>query len=99
MVKEMGKNFEACEVLEAIKNMSNMAAPGPDGIPDLFFKRFGEIIGNNVTHFILLILNNVGDPSCHNHTYINLTPKTKNPTSPSEFRSISLCNIMLKRTT
>jgi hypothetical protein len=42
------------------------------------------------------VLNNGGDPSPYNQTNICLIPKKNNPTLPSDFRPISLCNVTLK---
>jgi hypothetical protein len=45
---------------------------------------------------VLDVLNNGGDPSSYNSTYICLIPKTPSPSTPSDFRPISLCNVTLK---
>ncbi|MCH94114.1 hypothetical protein A2U01_0015069, partial [Trifolium medium] len=44
----------------------------------------------------LQVLNKKADPTPYNDTYICLIPKKSNPTQPSEFRPISLCNVKLK---
>jgi hypothetical protein len=44
----------------------------------------------------LNVLNQGGDPNQYNSTYICLIPKINNPSNPSEFRPISLCNVTLK---
>lgn len=46
--------------------------------------------------FTLNILNNDGNMSDINHTHICLILKINNPISPSDYRSISLCNVILK---
>jgi hypothetical protein len=55
-----------------------------------------SLASKDVTEMILEVLNNQGDPSQLNHTHICLIPKCNNPTNPSEFRTISLCNVSLK---
>ncbi|GAU28869.1 hypothetical protein TSUD_293210 [Trifolium subterraneum] len=84
------------EVAEAIKNMKGLVAPGPDGLPTLFYHTYWDIIKKEVTSGVLNVLNHKGDPTPYNQTYICLIPKKKNPSLPSDFRLISLCNVMLK---
>ncbi|XP_045831384.1 uncharacterized protein LOC123922735 [Trifolium pratense] len=96
MYQEMNREFTKEEVFQAIKDMKSLAAPGPDGLPALFYHTYWEIIGENITKMVLDVLNNKGDPSHLKFTHICLIPKINNPTSPSDFRPISLCNVTLK---
>ncbi|PNX96792.1 ribonuclease H, partial [Trifolium pratense] len=96
MYQELSKDFTKEEVFQAMKDMKSLAAPDPDGLPALFYHNYWEIIGEEVTNMVLDVLNNNGDPSHLNSTYICLIPKVKNPSSPSEYRPISLCNVTLK---
>ncbi|PNY14016.1 ribonuclease H [Trifolium pratense] len=90
MFQELSKEFTKDEVFQAIKDMKSLAAPA------LFYHNYWEIIGEEVTNMVLDVLNNNGDPSHLNSTYICLIHKIKNPSSPSDFRPISLCNVTLK---
>jgi hypothetical protein len=76
--------------------MKSLAAPGPDGLPAKFYHTYWDIVGKEVITTALNILNNNGDPSPFNATNICLIPKVNNPTQPSDFRPISLCNVTLK---
>jgi hypothetical protein len=96
MMHNLGDKFTEIEVYNAIKDMKNMAAPGPDGLPALFYHTYWDIIGNDIIDAVLNVLNNNGDPSPYNHTHICLIPKVPNPTTASDFRPISLCNVTLK---
>jgi hypothetical protein len=96
MFNKLSAKYTADEVLQAIHDMKSLAAPGPDGLPALFYQNYWDIIGKDVTYMILEVLNNQGDPSQLNHTHICLIPKGNNPKNPSEFRPISLCNVSLK---
>lgn len=96
MMADLNMDFTPDEVVTAMKTMKSTSSPGPDGLPALFYQTYWHLIGNDVTKAVLHILNNGGDPSNINHTYITLIPKTNNPTQPSEFRPISLCNVILK---
>ena len=76
--------------------MAPMKAPGPDGMPPLFFQHFWPMIEGDVTHSMLSWLNLGTLPHPVNHTFITLIPKKKNPSSVSEYRPISLCNVLYK---
>lgn len=54
------------------------------------------MVADGVTREVLDILNDEGDPTCINKTNIVLIPKLKNPTLASDFRPISLCNVLFK---
>jgi hypothetical protein len=84
------------EIKEAIDQMHPLKAPGPDGLPALFFQKYWHIVGEDVQNLVLSILNENGDPGDINKTFLVLIPKGKNPSSPKEFRPISLCNVVKK---
>lgn len=92
----LNKDFSIEEVRTAIKSLKSNYAPGPDGLTALFFHHYWEIIGNDILDFVLNILNNDGNISHINHTYISLIPKISSPNTPADFRPISLCNVILK---
>jgi len=90
------KDFSATKVYNAIKQMKSTSAPGPDGLHALFYHSFWDIVGPDVTRFVLNILNNYGDPGNINQTLLCLIPKIKNPNLPTDYRPIALCNVILK---
>lgn len=96
MYNMLNESFTREEVLQAIKDMKALAAPGPDGLPALFYHNYWDVIGQEITDMALGILNYNHDPSPLNHTYICLIPKCDSPSTPSDFRPISLCNVTLK---
>jgi hypothetical protein len=57
---------------------------------------YWSIIGEDVQSLILNILNNDRPPDDINKTFLTLIPKNKNPTTPKDYRPISLCNVMMK---
>lgn len=54
------------------------------------------IMGIDIEGFCLDCLNGNRDLSEVNHTYIALIPKVKDPKHISQFRLISLCNVLYK---
>ncbi|PNX71390.1 ribonuclease H [Trifolium pratense] len=96
MHDQLNQVFTEDEVFHAIKEMKGLAAPGPDGLPAKFYHTYWDIVGKDITEAVLQILNNDGSPAPFNSTHICLIPKTNNPSQPSDFRPISLCNVTLK---
>lgn len=89
------QNFSAQEVKEALFQMDPLKAPGPDGLPTLFFHKYWHLIGSEVNSAVLEILKNQRYTGYINNTHILLIPKCKNPSSPKDFRPISLCNVVM----
>jgi hypothetical protein len=76
--------------------MGAFKALGPDGLPASFFQNHWELLGREVSCMVLDILNTGMMPPVLNLTYITLIPKVKNAMSVTEFRPISLCNVLYK---
>lgn len=74
----------------AIKNMAPLKAPGPDGMPPLFYQTYWSDVGMDITQAVLSCLNFGSILKSINHTSITLIPKVKNPEKISEFRPISM---------
>ncbi|XP_057443227.1 uncharacterized protein LOC130735144 [Lotus japonicus] len=84
------------EVYEALKQMKPTAAPGPDGLPALFYQKFWPVIGEDIAQLVLEVLNGGMSPERFNHTYLCLIPEVKSPKHTKDFRPISLCNVIFK---
>ncbi|XP_026399537.1 uncharacterized protein LOC113295410 [Papaver somniferum] len=76
--------------------MKSLKAPGPDGMPTLFYKRCWETVGEEVTQTIQNVFTSATLPMELNHTNIVLIPKVKHPTIPSEYRLLALTDIIYK---
>ncbi|KAL5565680.1 hypothetical protein UlMin_028844 [Ulmus minor] len=82
----------------AIFQMAPSKSPGVDGMSALFYQKYWSIVGDEVTTACLGFLNEGLDLGSINETLITLLPKVKCPTQITEFRPISLCNILYKIT-
>ena len=96
MNQELFRDFTREEIDFTLKHMEPLKAPSLDGMPPIFFQSFWSLIGDEVSYAILDCLNN-----CHilldlNHTFVTLIPKVECLELISEFRPISLCNVIYK---
>jgi hypothetical protein len=96
MNENLLKVFTRDEVSCALNQMAPLKAPGPDGFSADFFQEHWAIIGDEVCAAVLGFLNNGYMDADINSTFIALIPKKKQPTSVTEFRPISLCNVIYK---
>ena len=96
MNADLTKPYTSDEVERAIKDMAPLKALGPDGMPPLFYQTYWSDVGMDTTHVVLSCLNSRSILKSINHTFITLIPKVRNPERVTEFRSISLCNVLYK---
>ena len=96
MWKFLSTEFITEEVKVALFQMGPTKAPRPNGMNALFYQKFWHVVGDSVVLAILDFLNNGNMLPDINHTNIMLIPKVKNPERMSEFRPISLCNVIYK---
>ncbi|KAK0577517.1 hypothetical protein LWI29_034297 [Acer saccharum] len=71
-------------------------APGRDGFPTLFYQKFWSQVGPSVVLASLDYLNSGASMERLNDTLITLIPKKKVAVTVSDFRPISLCNVIYK---
>lgn len=76
--------------------MQPLKAPGPDSFGACFYQQNWVTFGGEVCTTVLNFLNTGYLDAQINVTHITLISKVKKPTHVSEFRLISLCNVIYK---
>jgi hypothetical protein len=94
--EDLLRSFTAEELDAILKDTKTDTAPGPDGLPVLFYKRFWVLIKKEV----LLILNGFAlgtvDIARLNFGIISLIPKVPGAVNIKQFRHIVLINVIFK---
>ncbi|WRX15972.1 Reverse transcriptase domain - like 10 [Theobroma cacao] len=80
----------------ALFQMHPTKAPGPNGLPVLCYQRFWPLLSRDVHKFVVDFLEGRLWSTEVNHTHITLIPKVPQPDQGSQFRPISLCNVIYK---
>ncbi|KAK3189324.1 hypothetical protein Dsin_028885 [Dipteronia sinensis] len=88
--------FTAEKVCKTVFDMALSKAPRPDGLPAGFYQNFWSTVGKNVTEGCLKCLQSGETVAYVNDTLVCLIPKVKKTIRMSEFRPISLCNVIYK---
>lgn len=95
MNSDLVREFTPEEVKSALEAIGDLKAPSPDGMPAVFYKRFWDTVGPQVTQEVLGVLNGGAMPDRWNDTAIALIPKVR-PEKVTDLRPISLCNVVCK---
>lgn len=88
--------YTAEEVRKALFDIGDLKAPGPDGLHDIFYKRFWSMLGDDLIEEVLRAVNTCTIPDGWNETTIVMIPKINSPEKVTQFRPISLCNVVYK---
>lgn len=90
--------FSLDEVHRALKQMLPKKSPGLDGMSPLFYQHFWSLTSECITRTVLDFLNLGIIPPKFNETHIVLIPKIKKPTKITQYRPISLSNVISRLT-
>lgn len=96
MNEELLKPYSAEDVKKALFSIGDTKAPGTDGLHAIFFKKCWHIVGDMLTSEVLNAINEKNIPAGWNDTAIVLIPKVDNLKNISQYRPISLCNVLYK---
>lgn len=95
-LEQLGSPFTINEIELVIKQLVNNKASGPDGIPNKFLKVYWNEVKHKIYQIMLNFYHNKLDLQQHNQDNIILIPKIEAPKTISDFRSISVLNLIPK---
>ncbi|CAH9124930.1 unnamed protein product [Cuscuta epithymum] len=84
------------EVKDAVWDLNQNGAPGPDGFSGKFFKKCWSIVGKDVVNAVQEFFIGVPPPKGISSSFVVLIPKIDNPITFSDFRPICLSNFVNK---
>ena len=82
------------EVKQSLFQMHPSKSPGPDGMSPIFFQKYWHIVGNDVITAGLSVLTSGRFLHKMNYSHIVLIPKKNDPRYVSNYRLISLANVV-----
>ncbi|KAL9438929.1 hypothetical protein AB3S75_024574 [Citrus x aurantiifolia] len=96
MNDRLAEPFTAEDISEALAQMCPTKAPGLNGLPTVFYHKHSQFVKEWVLSTCLHILNDQGIIAPLHHTYIALIPKIAKPRKVTDYRPISLCNVIYR---
>ena len=84
------------DIKRVVFEMHPLKAPGPDGMPGLFYRHYWSIVGEQLVAAVQSFFREGWLLRELNHTYITLIPKVQGAHNFNKFRPISLCNVCYK---
>ena len=96
MNRKLTKPVSEMEVRKAVFSLHPNKAPGPDGMTPFFFQHFWDVLKNDLIAAISSFFHSGQLLQAINETIITLIPKVESPISVSQYRPISLCNVVYR---
>jgi hypothetical protein len=96
---DLSAPFSPDEICRAFALMNKQSSPGPDGFGPTFFSTFWDLVSPDVLAVYSSFYHGTLDLTSINRAFLVLLPKTDSADHPSQFRSISLQNCIMKAIT
>ena len=84
------------EIESTVFQLGPSKAPGPNGFPAFFYQKFWQIVKQDVCNSVQAFFHSGSLLKSLNQTYLTLIPKVTFLEFVSQFRPISLCNVIYK---
>ena len=84
------------EIKSIVFQLGPFKAPGPNGFPAFFYQEFWQIVKQDVCNSVQAFFHSGSLLKSLNQTYLTLIPKVTFLEFVSQFRPISLCNVIYK---
>ena len=88
--------FTEKEISDSLFQMGPLKAPGKDGFPARFFQKNWAVMKEEIVMAVREFFRTSNMPQGVNDTVIVLIPKVDDPVRLTDFRPISLCNVIYK---
>ncbi|KAK1683865.1 hypothetical protein QYE76_044713 [Lolium multiflorum] len=88
--------FSEEELENIVKDMKTNTAPGPDGLPVIFFKTFWPLVRRGILHILNDFVLGRIDIARLNFGILSLIPKVPGADQITQFRPIALINVIFK---
>lgn len=89
-------DYSDIEIKDVMFQMDPHTAPRPDGFSPLFYQKFCDIVGSDVTVAVRYFFTSGRILKQLNYTTISLIPKVPEPTNMIQLRPVALCNVLYK---
>jgi hypothetical protein len=89
-------DFTPEDVKSALDAIGDLKTPGLVSMLAVFFKKYWDVVSEQLTKEVLHVLRGGQMPEGWNDTIISLTPKVDRPEKVTDLRPISLCNVIYK---
>ena len=97
--QNLDRQVTDAEIEEAVFQLGSHKAPGPDGIPALFYQEYWSLVKQDICNYVHAFFHSGTLLKSLNQTFITfitLIPKTLPIEEVTQFRPISLCNVTYK---
>ncbi|GJY96657.1 RNA-directed DNA polymerase, eukaryota [Tanacetum coccineum] len=95
-IEDLERTATYDEIKKAVWDCGTNKSPGPDGFSFEFFRRYWDIINQDVVDVVHLFFSTGSFPPGCNSSFIALIPKTQEAKMVKDFRPISLIGSMYK---
>jgi exonuclease III len=86
------KDFTIEEIEIAVNKLNNNSSPGPDGLPNEFYKNLSYFIFPILTRLFNYMIKTKTKPDSFREGVTTLLPKKEDPLTPSDYRPITMNN-------